>query len=48
MILTFTAIIITLLFNKLCEHKINGLTGDTLGAINELVEILTLTIFLVI
>lgn len=47
-ILTFTAIIITLLFNKFCEHKINGLTGDTLGAINELVEILTLTIFFII
>ena len=31
------------LFSKLITRKIGGITGDTLGAVNELVEILVLT-----
>lgn len=41
-IITATSVIITFLFNKFCENKIGGLTGDTLGANNELVELLVL------
>lgn len=36
----------TYLFNKFCESKIGGITGDNLGANNELVEMLTLVLFL--
>ena len=36
--------IIVFLFNKYCNIKIGGLVGDTLGAGNELSEILTLII----
>jgi adenosylcobinamide-GDP ribazoletransferase len=42
LIITTIAVIITILFNKFCENKIGGLTGDTLGANNELVELFTL------
>ncbi|MBC2579806.1 adenosylcobinamide-GDP ribazoletransferase [Clostridium sp. DJ247] len=41
-ILTISALALSFLFNFYCNIKINGLTGDTLGANNELVEILTL------
>jgi adenosylcobinamide-GDP ribazoletransferase len=47
-ILIITALAFTFLFNKFCEGKITGLTGDTLGANNELVEILTLVLFIAI
>lgn len=38
-------IIMTFLFNKLCMHKMNGITGDSLGANNELNEMLILILF---
>lgn len=41
-ILLVGAIIITILFNLLCNSKINGVTGDSLGAINELVVLISL------
>lgn len=41
-ILTISALALSYLFNFYCNIKINGLTGDTLGANNELVEILTM------
>jgi adenosylcobinamide-GDP ribazoletransferase len=47
-ILIITALAFTFLFNKFCESKITGLTGDTLGANNELVEILTMILFIAI
>ncbi|KEI98811.1 cobalamin synthase [Clostridium botulinum A2B3 87] len=46
-IISFIAVlIITYLFYLLCLNKINGLTGDTLGACNELGEITFLLIIL--
>ncbi|SCK03874.1 cobalamin synthase [uncultured Clostridium sp.] len=36
------SIIITILFNKYCNSKINGITGDSLGANNELVMLILL------
>ncbi|WP_426348013.1 adenosylcobinamide-GDP ribazoletransferase [Alloiococcus sp. CFN-8] len=39
--------VVAWLFNKLCEDKIGGITGDSLGAINELVT-LTLLLFITI
>ncbi len=47
-ILIVSAILLSFLFNKFCESKITGLTGDTLGANNELVEILTMILFIAI
>lgn len=47
-ILMLSAILLSFLFNKFCESKITGLTGDTLGANNELVEILTMVLFIAI
>lgn len=44
-ILIAAAITLSLLFNKFCESKIDGHTGDTLGANNELVEILVMLVF---
>lgn len=41
-VIILAAVIATVVFNKYCEKKIGGLTGDTLGANNEIVEILTL------
>lgn len=35
-------IVFDLLFNKLCQNKINGHTGDTLGAVSELGEIIAM------
>jgi len=42
-----SAIVISLLFNKLCENKIGGLSGDTLGANNEIVEIMTFMVYII-
>jgi len=44
-ILIVSALALTFLFNKFCEGKITGLTGDSLGANNELVEILIMILF---
>lgn len=38
------SIVTTLLFNKYCNSKINGITGDSLGANNELVMLILLII----
>ena len=47
-ILILSALLLSFLFNKFCESKITGLTGDSLGANNELVEILTMILFIAI
>ena len=47
LVILFTSIIITILFNKYCNSKINGITGDSLGAINELVVLVLLIILTV-
>mgnify|MGYP001581537565 FL=1 len=47
-ILIVVALLLSFLFNKFCESKITGLTGDSLGANNELVEILTMILFIAI
>lgn len=47
-ILLIVALILSFIFNLFCEKRIGGLTGDTLGANNELVEILTLILISVI
>jgi len=47
-ILFLTALVVTLSFNYYCNKKIGGLTGDTLGANNELVEITVLIMYLAI
>lgn len=47
-VLIVSALILSSLFNKFCESKITGLTGDSLGANNELVEILTMILFIAI
>lgn len=39
-----TSIITTILFNKYCNSKIDGITGDSLGANNELVMLILLII----
>ncbi len=46
--LIIPALLLSFLFNKFCESKITGLTGDSLGANNELVEILTMILFIAI
>jgi adenosylcobinamide-GDP ribazoletransferase len=43
-ILFIAAVIITILFNLLCNSKIKGVTGDSLGANNELIVLLSLII----
>ncbi|MBU3180570.1 adenosylcobinamide-GDP ribazoletransferase [Clostridium psychrophilum] len=45
-ILIISGLFLSFLFNKFCESKITGLTGDSLGANNELVEILTMILFI--
>lgn len=45
-ILIAAALVLTYLFNKFCESKIGGITGDNLGANNEIIEMLTLVLFL--
>ncbi|WML35986.1 adenosylcobinamide-GDP ribazoletransferase [Clostridium sp. OS1-26] len=47
-ILLIAALALSFAFNLFCEKRIGGLTGDTLGANNELVEILTLILISVI
>ncbi len=47
-ILLIAALILSFIFNLFCEKRIGGLTGDTLGANNELVELLTLILISVI
>lgn len=47
-ILLVSAFTLTFLFNLYCNSKIKGLTGDTLGANNELVEMLTLVLISVL
>ena len=43
-IMLLTSIITTILFNKYCNSKIDGITGDSLGANNELVMLILLII----
>lgn len=43
-----SAIILTTLFNMFCKSKIGGITGDSLGANNELVEILVLFVYYIL
>ncbi|MTK12559.1 MAG: adenosylcobinamide-GDP ribazoletransferase [Clostridiaceae bacterium] len=47
-ILLIAALILSFIFNLFCEKRIGGLTGDTLGANNELVELLTLILISII
>jgi adenosylcobinamide-GDP ribazoletransferase len=47
-ILIGVALLVTYLFNKYCESVIDGLTGDTLGANNEIIEIFTLILVLTV
>lgn len=47
-IILFAAAIMTVLFNMFCRFKINGITGDSLGANNELVVLLSLIILTMI
>ena len=47
-LLFIAAIAVTLCFNYYCDKKIGGLTGDTLGANNELVEFVVLIMYLAI
>lgn len=44
LILILSSILVTYLFNALCNNKINGITGDSLGAINEISVITSLLI----
>ena len=41
-ILLFSAFVFTLLITKLISRKIGGMTGDTYGALNEIVEVIIL------
>ncbi|WP_319001904.1 adenosylcobinamide-GDP ribazoletransferase [Clostridium algoriphilum] len=45
-ILIVSGLLLSFLINKFCESKITGLTGDSLGANNELVEILVMMLFI--
>lgn len=47
-ILVVSAMIFTFIFNLFCKGKIGGLTGDTLGASNELNEILALIVITIL
>lgn len=47
-IIFLISIIVTILVNKYSESKINGITGDLLGANNELVEIFVLITYIAI
>lgn len=40
--------LVTVIFNKYCEFKIGGLTGDLLGANNEIIEIFVLIMGMVV
>ena len=46
LVLISTAIVTTFLFNKYCNFKLNGLTGDTLGANTEIVELVVFIVFI--
>lgn len=46
--LIFSCMILTFIFNLFCDIKIGGLTGDTLGASNELNEIFSLILIAII
>lgn len=43
-VLLIASIILTILLNLLCNSKINGVTGDSLGANNEIVVLMSLII----
>jgi len=47
-ILLISGLILSYILNKFCKSKIGGITGDILGANNELVEILTLILIAII
>ncbi|KZL93475.1 adenosylcobinamide-GDP ribazoletransferase [Clostridium magnum] len=47
-ILLVSGIILSVVLNEFCKSKIGGITGDILGANNELVEILTLILIAII
>lgn len=47
-VLILLSCIITIIFNKYCEFKIGGLTGDLLGANNEIIEMFLLIVGLVL
>ncbi|BAH08000.1 adenosylcobinamide-GDP ribazoletransferase [Clostridium kluyveri] len=47
-ILIFAGLFMSFLFNVFCNRKAGGLTGDLLGANNEIVEILTMVMLCVI
>jgi adenosylcobinamide-GDP ribazoletransferase len=44
-ILLLLAAAVTKMFVVFCDRRIGGMTGDTLGALNELLELLTLALF---
>jgi adenosylcobinamide-GDP ribazoletransferase len=44
-VLVALAVGVTRLFVSYCNRRIGGMTGDTLGALNELLEILTLALY---
>jgi len=44
-ILLLLAAAVTKMFVVYCDRRIGGMTGDTLGALNELLELLTLALF---
>lgn len=48
LIIIFSDMVLTFIFNLLCNCKIGGLTGDTLGASNELNEIFSLILMAII
>jgi cobalamin 5''-phosphate synthase/cobalamin synthase len=47
-ILLISGLVLSFILNKFCKSKIGGITGDILGANNELVEILTLILIAII
>lgn len=47
-VLVFFVLFVSSLFNMFCNNKINGLTGDLFGALNEIIEIITMAIVCVI
>lgn len=48
LMITLICVSFTYLFNRFCEGKIGGLTGDILGANNEIIEMLTLILVIAI
>lgn len=48
LVLLISGLILSFILNKFCISKIGGITGDILGANNELVEILTLILIAII